>query len=173
VIFLPPVYDLADYDRAAAVAYAHRWAYYRNPAYYDFQNIGGDCTNFASQCLYAGSGIMNYTPIYGWYYRSLRDRAPAWTGVSYFYNFLTRNMGVGPYGHDADMLQVEPGDFVQLATVRSAFHHTPVIVRIEGEPSLRTIFVAAHTGDVDERPLSSYPIQKLRFIHIDGVRRPL
>jgi len=173
VILLPPVYDLADYDRAAAVDYAHKWAYYRNPAYYDFQSIGGDCTNFASQCLYAGSGIMNYTPIYGWYYRSLRDRAPAWTGVSYFYNFLTRNMGIGPYGRDADMQQVEPGDFVQLATVRPDFHHTPVIVRIEGEPSLRSIYVTAHTGDVDERPLSSYPMQKLRFIHIEGVRRPL
>ncbi len=170
---MPPVYDIFDYDRAAAVAYAHKWAYYRNPAFYDFQQIGGDCTNFASQCLFAGSGIMNYTPVYGWYYRSLRDRAPAWTGVGYFYNFLVRNSGIGPYGTDADISQIEPGDFVQLATTNPDYHHTPVIVRIEGRPSLNTIYVAAHSSDADDRPLSSYPMHKLRFIHIEGVRAQL
>lgn len=35
---------LKEYNRDKAVAYAHRWAYDRNPAYYDFSNIGGDCT---------------------------------------------------------------------------------------------------------------------------------
>ena len=44
------------YDEAAAVAYARRWALLRNPAYLDFHGMGGDCTNFVSQCLYAGAG---------------------------------------------------------------------------------------------------------------------
>ena len=48
------------YDRRAAVAYAHQWAYGRNPDFYDYEEIGGDCTNFASQCLYAGTGVMNF-----------------------------------------------------------------------------------------------------------------
>ena len=56
------------YDRRAAVLYAHRWAYGRNPAFYDYEHLGGDCTNFASQCIYAGSGVMNFTPTFGWYY---------------------------------------------------------------------------------------------------------
>ena len=43
------------YDRRAAVEYAHKWAFGRNPEFYDFSEIGGDCTNFASQCLYAGA----------------------------------------------------------------------------------------------------------------------
>ena len=30
------------YDRAAAVAYARRWALGRNPAFYDFENLGGE-----------------------------------------------------------------------------------------------------------------------------------
>ena len=59
------------YDRRAAVAYAHQWAYGRNPDFYDYEEIGGDCTNFASQCLYAGTGVMNFDPIYGWFYRCL------------------------------------------------------------------------------------------------------
>ena len=59
---------LTPYDRGAAVRYAKRWAYGRNPAFYDYERIGGDCTNFASQCVYAGSGVMNYTRDLGWYY---------------------------------------------------------------------------------------------------------
>ena len=43
------------YNRRAAVAYAHRWAFRRNPVFYDYEGLGGDCTNFASQCLYAGN----------------------------------------------------------------------------------------------------------------------
>ncbi len=39
------------YNREAAVAYAKRWEMSRNTKYYDFNNIGGDCTNFASQCI--------------------------------------------------------------------------------------------------------------------------
>lgn len=34
-----------DYDRDKAVAYAHQWAFKRNPNYYNFDSIGGDCTN--------------------------------------------------------------------------------------------------------------------------------
>ena len=85
-----------EYNRENAVAYAKKWAYGRNPKYYDFSDLGGDCTNFASQCIYAGSGVMNYTPTYGWYYISVNNRAPAWTGVDELYRFLTTNRGAGP-----------------------------------------------------------------------------
>ena len=71
------------YDRSAAVRYAARWAYGRNPAYMNFTGIGGDCTNFVSQFIYAGAGVMNYTPDFGWYYISPDNRAAAWTGVTY------------------------------------------------------------------------------------------
>ena len=81
-----------DYDRKAVVMYAHRWAYGRNPEFYDYESLGGDCTNFASQCIYAGSGIMNFTPTYSWYYIDANQKAPAWTGVEYFYNFLTKSL---------------------------------------------------------------------------------
>lgn len=46
---------IIDYDRDKSVAYAKKWAYGRNPKFYDFSNLGGDCTNFASQCIYAGA----------------------------------------------------------------------------------------------------------------------
>ena len=66
------------YDRLEAVIYAHRWAYGRNPAFYDYEEIGGDCTNYASQCIYAGTGVMNYTPTFGWYYINSNDKSPSW-----------------------------------------------------------------------------------------------
>lgn len=47
------------YNREAAVKYAVEWAYRRNQEYYDFEQIGGDCTNFVSQCILAGTGVMN------------------------------------------------------------------------------------------------------------------
>lgn len=113
------------YDRQAAVAYARRWALGRNPAYYDFENLGGDCTNFASQCLYAGAAVMNYTPTMGWYYRSVGDRAPAWSGVEYLYNFLINNRSVGPYARVVEQQEVQPGDLVQLGRANGDFLSLP------------------------------------------------
>lgn len=158
------------YDRDAAVTYAHTWAYRRNPAFYDFSPIGGDCTNFASQCIYAGAGIMNFTPTYGWYYRSANDRTPSWTGVQYLYDFLTQNLGPGPFATEVSLGGLEPGDVVQLAIDQDIrYQHTPVVVRVDA-PTLTGILVAAHSNDVDFRPLSTYRIRKLRCLHIDGVR---
>ena len=102
------------YNRAEAVAYAKKWAYGRNPAYYDFSEIGGDCTNYASQCIYAGSGQMNFTPVFGWYYRSANDRTASWTGVEYLYNFLVDNRGLGPFAEQTDRAALAVGDVVQL-----------------------------------------------------------
>ena len=163
--------ELLPYNREAAVAYAHTWAYRRNPAYFDFSGIGGDCTNFASQCIYAGAGVMNFTPLYGWFYRTANDRTPSWTGVQYLYDFLTRNLGAGPFATEVSLSQLEPGDVVQLAIDREdRYQHTPVVVRIDGEPSLTNVLVAAHSNDADYRPLSTYNIRKIRCLHIEGVR---
>lgn len=170
VICLP---QIQEYDRGSAVSYAHRWAYDRNPAFYDFSLLGGDCTNYASQCLLAGAGVMNETPLYGWYYHSADRRTPSWTGVTYFYDFLTRNLGPGPFAREVSLEGLEPGDFVQLAVGNNPrYHHTPVVVRIQGAPSLSTVYIAAHSSDCDCRPLSTYVIGKLRCLHIEGVRLP-
>lgn len=49
------------YNRKKVLEYAQKWAYDRNPRYYNFDSIGGDCTSFASQCIFAGSNVMNYS----------------------------------------------------------------------------------------------------------------
>lgn len=154
------------YDRERAVAYARRWALGRNPVYYDFQTLGGDCTNFASQCLFAGARVMNYTWETGWYYNSPSERSPSWSGVEFLFAFLTGNRSVGPFGREAPRAQARPGDIVQLGGRDGRFYHSPVITAVEP-----VILVAAHTDDALDRPLSSYTYDRARFIHIDGVRR--
>ena len=153
------------YDRYAAVYYARRWAFGRNPAFYDFENIGGDCTNFASQCIYAGCRVMNYTPTYGWYYISLERRAPAWTGVEYLRNFLVSNRSVGPYGEEVSKDAVMPGDIVQFGDSSGRFYHSPVVVATYPQ-----ILLAAHSNDVLDVPLSYYSYERIRFLHIIGAR---
>ncbi len=154
------------YNRSAAVAYARKWALLRNPAYYDFESLGGDCTNFASQCLYAGAGVMNFTPVTGWYYRSSFDRSASWTGVEYLYNFLVNNQSVGPYARIVPQEAAQPGDLVQLGDSNGRFYHSPVIVAVRP-----TVLVAAHTFDALDRPLATYVYHTARFLHIEGVRK--
>lgn len=159
--------EIMEYDRNAAVAYAKKWAYGRNPAYYNFENLGGDCTNFASQCIYAGANVMNYTPVFGWFYRSADDRTASWTGVQYLYNFLVNNDGAGPFAEEVDLEQLEQGDIVQLGRATGDFYHSPVVVGF----SRGNILVAAHSYDAYNKPLSSYKFERVRGIHILGVRK--
>lgn len=161
------------YMRERAVEYARTWALRRNPLFADFSDIGGNCTNFVSQCILAGSCVMNYTPDFGWYYISLNDRAPAWSGVEFFYDFLTgretfvtANGGVGPYAVEVPQEAAEPGDVIQYANRRGDWYHTVMITGIEdGE-----IFVSAQSNDALDRPLSDYGYAQARFLHLEGVR---
>lgn len=109
------------YNRIKAAQYARLWAFGRNPAYYDFERLGGDCTNFVSQCLFAGCGVMNFAPVFGWYYRSASDRTASWTGVEFLYNFLVANEGAGPYAKEAPLGEMRAGDVIQLAETAGIF----------------------------------------------------
>lgn len=157
------------YDRKVTKEYAKRWAYSRNPKYYNFDNLGGDCTNFVSQCIYQGAGIMNYTKDFGWYYNSLNDRSPSWSGVEFLSEFLINNKGVGPRGKIANMDEVDTGDVVQLSFDGINFSHTLIIVNIIDKPALDDIYIACHTYDSYNRRISTYNFEKIRFIHIENV----
>lgn len=161
------------YDRERAVEYALTWALDRNPLFLNFTGRGGDCTNFASQCLLAGSCTMEYTPDFGWYYISSENRAPAWTGVEFFYDFVTEqpifaenNTGIGPYGREVGVREARVGDFIQLADEEGDYYHTLVITGFEPGD----ILISAHSDDAKNRRLSTYNYSSLRYIHIDGVR---
>ncbi len=152
------------YNRSAAVAYAKKWALERNPKYYDFEHIGGDCTNFISQCLFAGSGVMNYTQITGWYYKSINDRSPSWSSVEYLFRFLTTNKTAGPTAKITTQETIFPGDLIQLGVQNGRFYHTLIVTEITPE-----ILVCAHSYDALDRPLSSYEYEVCRYLHISNI----
>ena len=109
---------------------------------------------------------MNYTPIYGWYYLSTNRRSASWTGVEFFYNFITGNADVGPFGTESTLEQAEIGDVIQLQNSEGVFYHTIIISEIrDGE-----IYICANSNDALDKPLSSYNYANLRVIHILGVR---
>ena len=156
---------LTVYNRQSAVQYAKTWALGRNPQYYDFSEIGGDCTNFVSQCIYAGAKVMNFTPVFGWFYRSASDRTASWTGVEFLYDFLVNNQGVGPFARIVGREELQPGDVIQLGD-GNRFYHSLFVTAVTP-----VILVAAHTNDALDRPLASYDYMFSRFLHIEGVRK--
>lgn len=152
-----------NYNREGAADYALKWALSRNGQYYNFDGIGGDCTNFASQCLFAGCGVMNYQKDTGWYYNSVNDRAAAWTHAEYFRGFLLNNTGAGPFASAASITDLEKGDFIQLNN-GFEYYHTLIITGFSGGVPL----VCAHTDDSYMRSLNTYYYSSASGLHILG-----
>jgi len=164
-------YTVHPYNRAAAVAYAHQWAFGRNPRYGDFTEMGGDCSNFISQCLLAGGAVMNTDRDTGWYYHSMGARAAGWSGVPFLFKFLTTNRGRGPFGHVVPLEQVQLGDIIQLKFAgKPDFSHSLLVVDA-GDGTPETIRITCHSYDSDDRPLNTYSYVSARAIHIDGIRK--
>ena len=119
-------------------------------------------------CLYAGAGVMNYTPVYGWYYRSVDDRAPAWTSVIYLHRFLTSGTGPGPYGVERPLLYATPGDVVQMSFDGQRWAHSMLVT--DGGSNPGNILLSTHSYNALNRPMDSYAYRAARLIHILGVR---
>ena len=157
---------MAKYNRFKSVEYARRWALGSNPKFYHFGGIGGDCTNFISQCLLAGGGQMNFAYPYGWYYKNSYDRSPSWTSVGEFGKFLLRTGGgTGPVGEIVKLEDLEIGDIIQLRQNYTHYNHSLIVSsKVGGE-----IYVCAHSNDALDRPLSSYQYYALMPIKILNV----
>ena len=147
---------IKEYDRKKTEEYARKWALSRNPRYYNFDSVGGDCTSFASQCIYAGSTTMNYAKDLGWYYINGNNKSPSWSGVEYLYQFLINNKGNGPQAIETTQNKIELGDIAQLSFDGEKFGHTLVIVKIENKYTLQGIKIASHTFDSLEKSISEY-----------------
>ena len=149
------------YDREKAVQYALKWALARNPMYLNYDNLGGDCTNFISQCLYAGVGEMNYRG-YGWYYIDGNNKSPSWTGVRFLYEFLINNEYEGSRGKLINKNELEIGDIIQLSFNNGVFGHSLIVTSLDDDE----IRVCAHTIDSRNRLLETYDYQDIRYIKI-------
>lgn len=70
---------MTDYDRIQVQLYANTWWNSFNPRYLFFEN--DDCTNFVSQCLFAGNAPMHYTGKreLGWWYQGKIGNNELWS----------------------------------------------------------------------------------------------
>ena len=80
------------YDREAASLYARKYAKNPNKDYpfYGKPDYKGDCTNFTSQCLYAGGIVTDNVGKYQWYKLN-----SAWRGANKFYEYWNNNKESG------------------------------------------------------------------------------
>ncbi len=79
---------VSGYNPYEAASYADRYAtsYNNNYAHFD-----GDCTNYVSQCLYAGGVPMNNTGKIdtGWWYSSSGSLSYSWSNQSYNFDYFS------------------------------------------------------------------------------------
>ena len=156
---------MLNYNRELAIQYAKRWALGKNPNYFHFEGIGGDCTNFISQCLLAGGGKMNYDKYYGWFYINKDNRSPSWTSVKYLQRFLLSNNSPGFVVKIMPIYKLQVGDIIQIRQNIHEFNHSVIISRITNNE----IYVCAHSYDALDKPLSSYNALELKGLHIIGI----
>lgn len=155
------------YDRTKAVEYAKRWWNKRNPSFYNFDNLGGDCTNFISQCLLYGGYKMKYDVLNGWFYETLSHRSPSFTGVNEFYHFSTKNtQNLGVKAVICNINDLEIGDVVQLRQSLNRFTHSLLVTNVlnNGDNIKDRILVSTHTIDSFDRKLSDYYMLEYRCL---------
>lgn len=129
-----------------------------------------DCTTFISQCIRNSGAAMDSGGSYQWYYYGPYppNRSYSWTGVVELWNYLINNTWTGPAGVGAWTDGVEPGDLVQL-DFGAGWQHCPMVVN-KSSNDISGIYVAAHTDNCYNRPVSAWAGAAARFVHITGWR---
>lgn len=103
------------YRREAAAAYADEWWDSFNP---EFEAFEVDCTNYISQCLFAGGAPINYTGKResGWWYKGYIGSKEAWSYSWAVANSLQRYLATSTSGLRASEMQradqLELGDCI-------------------------------------------------------------
>ena len=167
------------YDRAAAVAYAMKFAEVDHNGI--FKSMGLDCTNFVSQCMWSGYGgtkgytldntaalkarvAANYRQTSTWY------GSGAFIRVVDFWDYVTTNTGYGPratgYNNNKvwTQLTVVPrtGDILQVYNAaKGRYSHSVIVTKVKStsltvnnkDMWLDNILVSQHTDHRLDRSL--------------------
>ena len=161
------------YNRTRAQKYMESYGgSKRNSKFFDYSKQGGDCQNFASQCLWYGFGgtdskstieakafpMITNSGDRDWYQTSKQNDTPkswVWTGVDEFFEYIEEGSGfdLGPHGTVYDgVAYAEVGDIIQIDIESDGeFNHSYVVYRVQGTTGSRTshdIWVTSHTADI-------------------------
>ncbi|MFT8870670.1 MAG: amidase domain-containing protein [Sporolactobacillus sp.] len=136
------------YDRALAVRYAELWWNARNPA---FPRIENDCTNYVSQCLFAGGIAMWGAPVRGrgWWHQQT-NWSFSWAVANSLRWYLSRSANIIGAIERESADQLVPGDVICYDFEGDGhWNHNTFVTAMDpaGEP-----LVNAHTYDVRNRP---------------------
>ncbi len=168
------------YDREKALTYANKYITTRNPDWYAYDLVGGNCQNYASQILYAGGIPMDTvgsTELQWKHYSSTLDvsnnasgRSNSWTTVSFFYNYAKNNTGFGLCSVvDANPFYGEAGDVGQVGYGNGYSHTVIVVGSIKDENGkVVDLLLNSNTVTLENYPLSGYIYPNKRIIKVMG-----
>ncbi len=164
------------YDRMAAAAYAQRYVGERNPVWPDFSRQGGNCQNFASQCLLEGGIPMDLNGEDTWSWKGKSDRMEGpedtvtWINVARFDRYAGNNRGYGLAARtDAAFYSGETGDLIKMGTSGN-WSHVVVITDVvkDDRGTVIDYLICSNTTDVKNFPASAYPLPRQSLIKIYG-----
>lgn len=143
------------YNYLSAIEYARKHAFSYNKNYISFDEDGGDCTNFVSQCIRAGSINTSHT----W-----KPYTHSWIRVNELYYYLLKNnVGIDITNKN----NYPPGSIIQFfSNKKGYFSHSGIITETLANGDY---LYCCHSYDKLDFPLSQvYPLyyDKLRIIEV-------
>lgn len=166
----------SSYNRQKAVQYALTYGIKPNSDFRFFKligNNGGDCTNFISQCLFAGGASMEYRLNQPWWYKkndayntNYDTCSISWSVAHSLYWFLKVRGKFNTNGlrgievYDVNLL--EPGDLIQVEDQNHIIFHSAIVTAI----SFGVPFVTQHTANAVNKNYNQMYRGKKHFIKI-------
>ena len=168
------VRDRMVYDRLKVQAYANTWWNSYNPQYLFFEN--DDCTNFVSQCLFAGNAPMNYTGKreIGWWYQGRIGKQELWSFSWTVADSLRRYLTGGSNYWHAERVNLPQeltiGDVISYDFDGNGhYQHSTVVSKMDvnGMPLISAHTTDSHNRFWDYRDSAAWTTQtQYRFFHM-------
>lgn len=171
------------YNIDSALAYSYEWAgkteAKRNLDRFGmYDNYGGNCNNFTSQCLFAGGIPMDLSGVqWKWYGEAVNEfggeygRSPSWAECDYFYNYCVTNEGFGLVTDtDTNLYSGRPGDLIQYMVDETDAVHTVIITKViyDDDGNVVEYLINSNTTDKVDCPMSAYGYTDFRLIKVIG-----
>jgi len=162
------------YRREDAVAYAEAWWDRYNP---DYEGFEVNCTNYVSQCIFAGGAPMNYTGRResGWWYKGRANGQEQWSyswAVAHsLQQYLSQPRSYGLRAEEVESpKQLMPGDVICYDwDGNGRFQHNTIVTAFtpEGMPLVNANTVSSRHRYWDYRDSYAWTEQtRYRFFHI-------